>query len=116
MPGRSPALSRRSSGHSGQGSYTSRQAAYDIRKLRSKNLAVRQDGSRRYQVPPQAARIIAALLALRDHVIGPILVGVRSPRIGRKPATWTPIDRRYESLRVGMQELFRDLGILTATA
>jgi len=101
---------------SGQGSYTSRQAAYDIRKLRSKNLAVRQDSSRRYQVPPQAARIIAALLALRDHVIGPILAGVRSPRMGRKPAIWTPIDRRYESLRIGMQELFRDLGIMTAVA
>jgi hypothetical protein len=31
-------------------------------------------------------------------------------------AIWTPIDRRYESLRVGMQQLFRDLGITTAAA
>lgn len=28
--------------------------------------------------------------ALREHVIGPILAGVRSPRRGRKPATWAP--------------------------
>jgi hypothetical protein len=64
---------------------------------------------------PRAARTIAALLALRDHVIGPILAGVRSPRMGRKPNIWTPIDRRYESLRIGMQDVFHDLGI-TATA
>jgi hypothetical protein len=101
------------SGHAG---YTTRQAAYDIRKLRGKNLATKDGRSRRYHVPPQAARTIAALLALRDHVIGPILAGVRSPRMGRKPAIWTTVDRRYESLRVGMQQLFRDLGITTAAA
>jgi hypothetical protein len=49
-------------------------------------------------------------------VIAPILAGVRSPRIGRKPATWTTIDRRYESLRVSMQDLFHDLGISAAGA
>jgi len=65
-------------------------------------------------VPAQAARTIAGLLALRDQVIAPILAGVRSPRQGRKPTTWTPIDRDYETLRTGMQALFRDLGITTA--
>ena len=48
---------------------------------------------------------------MRDHVIAPILAGVRSPRTGRKPATWTAIDRDYENLRVSMQTLFADLGI-----
>ena len=98
----------------GQASYTTRQAAYDIRRLRGKNLAEKPGRSRSYLVPPHAARTIAALLALRDHVIGPILAGVRSPRLGRKPAVWTPVDRRYESLRIGMQQLFHDLGITTA--
>jgi hypothetical protein len=46
------------------------------------------------------ARTIAALLAVRDHVIGPILAGVRSPRLGRKPTHWTAIDRDYETLRI----------------
>jgi hypothetical protein len=67
----------------GQDGYTTRQAAYDIRKLRGKELAARHGRSRRYDVPAQVARTIAALLALRDHVIGPILAGVRSPRMGR---------------------------------
>ena len=100
-------------GHDG---YTIRQAAYDLRKLRGKNLILKPGRSRRYQIPPSAARTITALLTLRDHVIGPILAGVRSPRMGRKPAHWTRIDRRYESLRTGMQELFNDLGITAAAA
>jgi hypothetical protein len=100
-------------GHSG---YTIRQAAYDLRKLRGKDLLVKPGRSHRYQVPPQAARTIAALLALRDQVIGPILAGVRSPRLGRKPAHWTAIDRDYETLRIGMQVLFADLGITTSSA
>jgi hypothetical protein len=100
----------------GQADYTTRQAAYDIRKLRGKGLAAKPGRSRRYQMPPGAARTIAALLTLRDHVIGPILAGVRSPRMGRKPKIWTPNDRRYESLRIGMQDLFNDLGINTAAA
>jgi hypothetical protein len=91
--------------------YTTRQAAYDLRKLRGKNLLVKPGRSRRYQVPPGAARTITAVLALRDHVIAPILAGVRSPRPGRRPTHWTRIDTDYENLRIGMQSLFSDLGI-----
>lgn len=104
---------RRTTGMDG---YTSRQSAYDLRKLRGKNLAVKAGQSRRYHIPTQAARTIAALLALRDQVIAPIIAGVRSPRMGRKPAHWTRIDRDYENLRIGMQALFHHLGITPATA
>jgi hypothetical protein len=100
----------------GQHGYTTRQAAYDLRKLRGKQLIYKPGRTRRYHVPPDSARVIAALLALRDHVIAPILAGVRSPRMGRKPKTWTAIDRDYENLRVGMQTLFRHVGIDTLTA
>jgi hypothetical protein len=99
-----------------QSGYTIRQAAYDLRKLRGKHLLAKPGRSRRYLVPPPAARTIAALLALRDQVIGPILAGVRSPRLGRKPAHWTAVDRDYETLRIGMQSLFADLGITTSSA
>ena len=78
---------RAMTGHDG---YTIRQAAYDLRKLRGKNLVVKPGRTRRYHVPPDAARTIAALLALRDQVIAPILAGIRSPRRGRKPATLDP--------------------------
>lgn len=94
--------------------YTTRQSSYDLRKLRGKGLAAKPGRTRRYHIPPEAARTIAALLAVRDQVIAPILAGVRSPRRGRKPAHWTRIDRDYETLRIGMQTLFHDLGIMTA--
>ncbi len=97
----------------GNTDYTVRHAAYDLRKLRGKDLIIKPGRSHRYQVPVPAARTIAALLALRDHVIAPILAGVRSPRMGRKPTHWTRVDRDYETLRINMQTLFRDLGITT---
>jgi hypothetical protein len=103
-------------GMTGQAGYTIRQGAYDLRKLRGKGLAEKPAKTRRYHIPPAAARTIAALLALRDQVIAPILAGVRSPHRGRKPAHWTRIDRDYETLRIGMQELFHNLGITPATA
>jgi hypothetical protein len=70
--------------------YTIRQAAYDLRKLRGKNLIAQPGRTRRYHVPPQAARTIAALLALRSHVIAPILAGVRSPAEAVSPHTGPP--------------------------
>jgi hypothetical protein len=100
----------------GQTTYTTRQAAYDLRKLRGKDLIVKPGRSHRYHLPPQPARIITALLTLRDHVISPILAGIRSPRMGRKPAIWTRVDRDYENLRINMQTLFHDLGITTPGA
>ena len=72
--------------------------------------------ARRYYVPPQAARTITGLLVLREHVIAPILAGVRSPRRGRKPAHWTAVDRDYETIRTQMQNLFDDLAITTRAA
>ncbi|MGV1010691.1 MAG: hypothetical protein ACOYBY_19245 [Dermatophilaceae bacterium] len=93
--------------------YTVRQAAYDLRKLRGKHLVIKPGRTRRYQVPGQAARTIAALLTLREHVIAPILAGVRR-RQGRPPKTHTRIDRDYENLRTGMRTLFHDLAISPA--
>ncbi len=93
--------------------YTVRQAGYDLRKLPGKRLVDKPGRTRRYHVPPQAARTIAALLTLRDQVIAPILAAVRSPRMGRKPAHWTRVDRDYERIRIDMQTLFNDLALTT---
>lgn len=68
--------------------YSIRQGAYDLRKLRGKSLV-----AKRSRPPPRASRCrprtVAALLAIRDQVIAPLLAEVRSPRRGRPPATWT---------------------------
>jgi hypothetical protein len=96
--------------------YTIRQAGYDLRKLRGKQLLDKPARTRRYQLDAPAARTIAALLTLRDQVIAPILAAVRSPRMGRKPAHWTRVDRDYERIRIDMQTLFNDLAIETPLA
>ncbi len=83
------------------------------RKLRGKELITKPGRTRRYHMTPQTAGTIVALLTLREHVIAPILAGVRSPRMGRKPVTWTRVDRDYEKIRIDMQTLFHDLGITT---
>jgi len=96
--------------------YSTRHASYDLHKIRGKHLVDKPGRTRRYHVPPDAARTIAALLTLRDQVIAPIVAGVRSPRMGRKPMTWTPVDRDYETLRIDLQTLFKHLGITTTPA
>jgi len=100
----------------GEDNYTVRQAAYDLRKLRGKQLVVKPGRTHRYQVPGDAARTIAALLTLRDQVIAPILAAVRRREPGRPPNTTTRLDRDYEILRAGMRTLFDDLRITTTAA
>ena len=100
-------------GHDG---YTTRQAAYDLRKLRGKNSSSSRAGhaattSRPKRPGPSPRCSPSATTSSR-----PILAGVRSPRRGRKPAHWTAIDRDYETLRIGMQTLFQHLGIETLPA
>jgi hypothetical protein len=94
--------------------YTVRQAAYDLRKMRGKQLVIKPSRTRRYHIPGQAARTIAALLTLREQVIAPILAGVRRPGPGRPPRTYTRIDRDYDNIRNDMRTLFHDLAIDTA--
>ena len=67
--------------------------------------------SRRYQVPPDGLRTIAALVILRDKVIKPILAGTAKPKMGRKPKTWSAIDEHYETIRKDMQTLFEHVGL-----
>jgi hypothetical protein len=51
-------------GHTG---YTIRQAAYDLRKFRGKELIAKPGRTRRYHLSPQTAGTIAALLTLREQ-------------------------------------------------
>ena len=94
--------------------YSTRQAAYDLRKLRGKQLITKPGRTRRYHVPGDAARTITAILTIRDHVIAPLIAGIRTPRRGRPPKHWTDIDRDYETLQLGMKTLLGHLGITTA--
>jgi hypothetical protein len=91
--------------------YDPRRADYDLRKLRGKALVSKVPDSRRYAIPHQAVRTIAALVILREKVLRPILAGLGKPETSRKPKNWSSIDEHYEAVRQDMFILMEDLRI-----
>ena len=91
--------------------YGARRAAYDFKKLRGKDLAAKIGSSRHYQPLSPGLKTVAALSVLREKVIQPLLAGIATPRLGRKPKNWSSIDQHYEALRLNMRNLFQELGV-----
>jgi len=91
--------------------YSSRQAAYDLKKLRGKQFVRRISNSQRYEPIPSGLRALAALLILREKIIKPLLAAAQAARKARRPKIPTPLDLHYECVRVGMQGVFHELGI-----
>ena len=90
--------------------YSSRHAAYDLKKLRGKQLITKMGRSRRYELCPSSMRTITALQVLRDQVIRPVIAGVAATRLD-PPALSPTLDRDYERLRQDLQPVFEQLGI-----
>lgn len=91
--------------------YSARQAAYDLKKLRAKNLVRFAKRRPRYEPAPEGLRTITALLVLREKVIKPILTGAPRKRRGQPPPNPTPIDHHYDRLQHDLRELFDELGL-----
>ena len=89
--------------------YGVRRAAYDLRKLRGKEVVERVERTRRYRTKPAGVRVLAGLLILREQVIKPVLAGVQHPRRGRPPKTVAPLDWHYQNLRKEMLATLRTL-------
>jgi hypothetical protein len=91
--------------------YNSRQAAYDLKKLRGKNLVRRIGKSRRYETVPEGLQAMTAWLVLREKVIKPVLAGAGKPKRGPKPKHQSLVDTQYELIQVAMRNLFQTIGI-----
>src|SRR3990172_3454753 len=91
--------------------YTSRQAAYDLKKQRGKQVVRKVEKSRRYEIVPPGLQTVAGLLVLRDKVIKPVLAGAGKPRRGRPPKLVNAVDAHYEAIQVEMRNLFQVIGI-----
>jgi hypothetical protein len=91
--------------------YSSRQASYDLKKLRAKGLAEKLKGTRRYLCGGDALRTIMATVLLREKVIKPILSGTVTRRTGRPPHNRHPLDRHCQAIRDTMERLFQELGL-----
>lgn len=91
--------------------YTARQAAYDLKKLRGKNLVRKIGLSRRYETVSDGLQMMTALLVLREKVIKPVLAGAGQPRRGPKPKQPDPIDAQYQIIQADMRSLFQLIGL-----
>jgi len=91
--------------------YGPRRAAYDLRKLRAKNMIQRIGKSRRYEATPFGLKALAALVVLRYQVIQPLLAGTVNLKPSRGPQNPTALDHHYASLQTHMQALLQQLGM-----
>ncbi len=94
-----------------QSQYGPRHAAYDLKKLRGKQIVGRIGQTRRYQPLGAGLRAITALLVLRNKAIKPLLAAAQRLRPTRGAHNPRAIDRHYDVMRLAMQGVFHELGL-----
>mgnify|MGYP001055088331 CR=1 FL=1 len=90
--------------------YTSRQASYDLRKLRAKGVVKRIPKSLRYDVEPKGLKAATALLVLRNKVLVPLLAR-QGKRSNATRSRMSPIEIHYNNIQKEIQYAFKTLGI-----
>lgn len=103
-------------GGSTMASYDARRAAYDLKKLRGKQLVGRIDRSHRYELLPDGVPTVAALVLLREKVLKPLLAAAADPpsapirvKPGHKRSFWERVDYGYCRFRRDVHRLLADL-------
>ena len=91
--------------------YRSCHAAYDLKKLRGKQIVRRINRTRRYQPLPEGLRAITALFVLTNKAIKPLLATAQPLRPTRGAQNPRAIDAHYHAVRVAMRGLFDELGV-----
>ena len=85
--------------------------AYDLKKLRGKQMVERIAKTRHYQGTPAGLRALAALVILREKAIRPLLAAAQGIRPSRGSQNPTALDHHYETVRAGMAGILRELGV-----
>jgi hypothetical protein len=101
----------RALGQQTQSQYGPRRAAYDLKKLRGKQIVRRIGRTRRYEPIPTGLRAMTALLVLTNKAIKPLLAAAHDLRPTRGPQNPQAIDTHYDTIRVAMQGVFNELGM-----
>jgi hypothetical protein len=91
--------------------YSARRAAYDLAKIRSKDIAERVGRSRRYVAKAEGVQKLCAYTVLREKIFKPIMAGVGRSHVGRLPKNSHPIDIHYQNLLQELKETFQTLGL-----
>jgi hypothetical protein len=102
LAGRGRALSKQSPCQ-----YGPRHAAYDLKKLRGKQIVRRIGHTRRYEPLPTGLRAMTALLVL----LKPLLAAAQPIHPARGAHNPNPIDAHYQAIRVAMKGVFHELGL-----
>jgi hypothetical protein len=71
----------------------------------------RMEKTRRYEPIREGLRVITALLTLRNKVLQPLLAVAQQLRPSHGAQNPAPFDRHYQTLRLGMEGVFHELGI-----
>jgi hypothetical protein len=91
--------------------YGARRAAYDLKKLRGKEIVRRIGQTRRYQSTSSGLKAMVAVVVLRNKAIKPLLAAAQDLRPSRGAQNPRPLDRNYEIIRKAMQVVFQELGL-----
>jgi len=91
--------------------YSARRAAYDLKKLRGKNIVRRIRETHRYESLPKGLRAMAALVVLRNKAIQPLLAAAQELRPSRGAQNPRALDKHYDTIRNAMQGVFQELGL-----
>ena len=90
--------------------YGPRHAAYDLKKLRGKQIVRRICHTRRYEPLPTGLRAMTALLVLRNSHQA-LLAAARPLHPAHGAHNPKPIDAHYQAIRVAMKGVFHELGL-----
>jgi hypothetical protein len=91
--------------------YGPRHAAYDLKKLRGKQIVRRIGHTRRYEPLSTGLRAMTALLVLRNKAIKPLLAAAQPLHPTRGARNPKPVDRHYQTIQVAMRGIFDELGL-----
>src|SRR5437660_3238724 len=90
--------------------YGPRRAAYDLKKLRGKEIVRRIGRTRRYEPMPAGLKAITALVVLRNKAIKPLLAAAQELRPTRGAQNSRALDTHYDAIRGACKESFTNWG------
>jgi hypothetical protein len=95
--------------------YGSRQATYDLLKLRAKEIVNKLDKSRRYTVQKTKLQTIATLVIIREKVVKPLFTASQQPDAEiMQVQPRNELDQHYLNLRRELCAAFATMGLTTA--
>lgn len=91
--------------------YESRNASYDLKKLRAKELVSLIKHSQRYEATQDGLPLMAAFLIFREKILNPLLSTAGKRKTRPKPQNQSKVDIHYENIQNEMQSIFEIYGI-----